>query len=79
MAAAACPITGGGSQGAGARFLGRLLLFGGDLGDTLIGGDGADLYGGVGVDVLEGRLEGRTCSWVGTGTTRWPATTATTS
>ena len=26
-------ITGGGSQGAGARFLGELLLFGGDLGD----------------------------------------------
>ena len=50
-------ITGQGSQGAGARFLGRLLLFGGDLGDTLTGGDGADeLYGGVGVDVLEGRL-----------------------
>ena len=50
-------ITGQGSQGAGARFAGRLLLFGGDLGDTLTGGDGADeLNGGAGADLLEGRL-----------------------
>lgn len=50
-------ITGQGAQGTGARFLGKLLLFGGDLGDTLTGGDGADeLNGGAGADVLEGRL-----------------------
>ena len=50
-------ISGQGAQGTGARFLGKLLLFGGDLGDTLTGGDGADeLNGGAGADVLEGRL-----------------------
>jgi Ca2+-binding RTX toxin-like protein len=50
-------INGQGSQGAGARFAGKLLLFGGDLGDTLTGGDGADeLNGGAGADVLGGRL-----------------------
>lgn len=49
-------ITGQGSQGAGARFQGRLVLFGGDLGDTLNGGDGADeLHGGAGADQLYGR------------------------
>ena len=46
-----------GGQGAGARFAGKLLLFGGDAGDTLTGGDGADeLRGGADTDVLEGRL-----------------------
>ncbi len=50
-------ITGQGTQGAGARFTGRLLLYAGDEGDTLTGGDGADeLYGGAGADALEGRL-----------------------
>ena len=50
-------ITGQGTQGAGGRFVGRLLLHAGDEGDTLIGGDGGDeLYGGDGADVLEGRL-----------------------
>jgi Ca2+-binding RTX toxin-like protein len=50
-------IGGQGGQGAGARFAGKLLLYAGDLGDTLSGGDGADeLYGGAGADVLEGRL-----------------------
>jgi Ca2+-binding RTX toxin-like protein len=50
-------ITGQGTQGAGGRFLGRLLLHAGDEGDTLTGGDGGDeLYGGGGPDVLEGRL-----------------------
>jgi Ca2+-binding RTX toxin-like protein len=50
-------ITGQGSQGAGSRFTGKLVLRAGDLGDTLSGGDGADeLYGGAGADVLEGRL-----------------------
>jgi Ca2+-binding RTX toxin-like protein len=50
-------ITGQGTQGAGGRFLGRLLLHAGDEGDTLTGGDGGDeLYGGDGADVLEGRL-----------------------
>ena len=49
-------ISGQGAQGTGARFTGKLLLFGGDLGDTLTGGDGADeLNGGAGTDVLEGR------------------------
>ena len=50
-------ITGQGSQGAGGRFTGRLVLYAGELGDTLAGGDGADeLHGGAGGDVLEGRL-----------------------
>ena len=50
-------ITGQGSQGAGSRFTGKLVLRAGDLGDTLSGGDGADeLYGGAGADLLEGRL-----------------------
>lgn len=50
-------ITGQGSQGAGSRFVGKLVLYAGDLGDTLSGGDGADeLYGGAGADRLEGRL-----------------------
>ena len=50
-------ITGQGTQGAGGRFLGRLLLHAGDEGDTLTGGDGGDeLYGGDGADMLEGRL-----------------------
>jgi Ca2+-binding RTX toxin-like protein len=50
-------ITGQGSQGAGSRFTGKLVLRAGDLGDTLNGGDGADeLYGGAGADLLEGRL-----------------------
>jgi Ca2+-binding RTX toxin-like protein len=50
-------ISGQGGQGTGARFAGRLMLFGGDLGDTLTGGDGADeLNGGAGADVLGGRL-----------------------
>ncbi len=50
-------ITGQGSQGAGGRFPGTLVLYAGDLGDTLTGGDGADeLNGGAGADVLEGRL-----------------------
>lgn len=50
-------ITGQGAQGAGGRFLGRLLLHAGDEGDTLIAGDSGDeLYGGGGADVLEGRL-----------------------
>jgi Ca2+-binding RTX toxin-like protein len=50
-------ITGQGSQGAGSRFTGKLVLRAGGLGDTLSGGDGADeLFGGAGADVLEGRL-----------------------
>ncbi len=50
-------ITGQGTQGAGGRFTGRLLLYAGDEGDTLIGGDGADeLHGAAGADILEGRL-----------------------
>jgi len=49
-------ITGQGSQGAGSRFQGKLLLYGGDLGDTLTGGDGDDeLHGGAGADALSGR------------------------
>jgi Ca2+-binding RTX toxin-like protein len=50
-------INGQGSQGAGARFQGKLVLYAGDLGDALTGGDGADeLYGGAGADALEGGL-----------------------
>ncbi|MGH3037172.1 MAG: calcium-binding protein [Gaiellaceae bacterium] len=50
-------ITGQGTQGAGGRFTGRLLLYAGDEGDTLTGGDGADeLFGGAGPDSLEGRF-----------------------
>lgn len=50
-------ITGQGTQGAGARFLGKLLLYAGNEGDALTGGDGGDeLYGGDGADVIEGRL-----------------------
>jgi Ca2+-binding RTX toxin-like protein len=50
-------ITGQGTQGAGGRFLGSLLLHAGDEGDALTGGDGGDeLHGGDGADVLEGRL-----------------------
>jgi Ca2+-binding RTX toxin-like protein len=50
-------ISGQGSQGAGARSAIQLVLFAGDLGDTLSGGDGNDeLHGGAGADVLEGRL-----------------------
>jgi Ca2+-binding RTX toxin-like protein len=50
-------INGQGSQGAGARFQGKLVLYAGDLGDALTGGDGADeLYGAAGADALEGRL-----------------------
>jgi Ca2+-binding RTX toxin-like protein len=50
-------ITGQGTQGAGGRFLGKLLLHAGDEGDALTGGDGGDeLHGGDGADVLEGRL-----------------------
>ena len=49
-------ITGQGGQGAGGRFAGQLLLYAGDGGDTLNGGDGDDeLYGGAGADVLQGR------------------------
>ncbi|HEU4450254.1 MAG TPA: hypothetical protein VFR63_09795 [Gaiellaceae bacterium] len=50
-------LTGQGGQGAGTRFLGRLVLYAGDGGDALTGGDGGDeLHGGSGADVLEGRL-----------------------
>lgn len=63
-------ITGQGSQGAGARFAGKLLLFGGDLGDTLNGGDGADeLYGGAGADQLNGRTGADVISGGGGGDT----------
>jgi Ca2+-binding RTX toxin-like protein len=49
-------ITGQGGQGAGSRFVGKLLLYAGDGGDALTGGDGDDeLYGGAGADVLQGR------------------------
>jgi Ca2+-binding RTX toxin-like protein len=61
-------ITGQGGQGTGGRFSGKLVLFGGDLGDTLTGGDGADeLYGGAGADVLEGRLGSDVLSGAGGG------------
>ena len=48
-------INGQGSQGAGARFQGKLVLYAGDLGDALTGGDGADeLYEGAGADSFAG-------------------------
>lgn len=49
-------LTGRGGNGAGATFLGRLILLGGETGDTLTGGAGNDeLRGGAGNDLLEGR------------------------
>jgi Ca2+-binding RTX toxin-like protein len=45
-----------GGAGSGSVFAGRVVLNAGDLGDTLLGGLGADeLNGGAGNDVLEGR------------------------
>jgi Ca2+-binding RTX toxin-like protein len=50
-------LSGLGGFGSGQAFAGRLLLYAGDLGDTLRGsGLNDELYGGAAADVLEGRL-----------------------
>jgi Ca2+-binding RTX toxin-like protein len=59
-------LGGQGGNGAGGAFLGRVLLYAGDLGDTLRGAAQNDeLYGGAGADTLEGRAGNDTITGAG--------------